>query len=303
LFRLLRRAALVLALLATACGSPSGPSENPEPRPAPSAAPPRVVIVSMDGVRPDAVSQGDAPNLARLAARGAFTWGAQTVFPPTTLPAHASMLSGYLPPAHGILFNELRPARGPIPCATVFSVARAAGLRTALVAGKDKFGQLNKPGSLDDFLIVDGDPAVASEAVVRIAAGFDLVFAHLPQTDLAGHAHGWMSAAYMAQLGRSDEALGRILAATPSTSTVIVTADHGGHDRVHGALIWEDMTIPWVMAGPLVMPGSLGGRVSTADTAATALAVLGLRLPPDAVGRVVEDAFVHTATAAVQIRP
>jgi hypothetical protein len=64
----------------------------------PSAA--RVLILSIDGLRPDAIynSQTDkvkAPFLYALSQAGAASWTAQTVKPSTTLPGHAAMLSGY----------------------------------------------------------------------------------------------------------------------------------------------------------------------------------------------------------------
>ena len=60
------------------------------------------------------------------------------------------------------------------------------------------------------------------------------MFVHLPQTDLAGHSQGWMSSAYLDAVAGADRAVGRVLAALPAGTTVIVTADHGGHDWTHG---------------------------------------------------------------------
>jgi arylsulfatase A-like enzyme len=52
------------------------------------------------------------------------------------------------------------------------------------------------------------------------------------------------------------------------------------------------MTIPWIVAGPGVVPGSkLSRRVVVYDTAATAMWALGLDLPSDLDGRPVLEAF------------
>ena len=254
--------------------------------------PPRVVIFSIDGLRPDALLQAGAPAIAGLAARGASTWRAQTVMPSTTLPSHASMLSGYVPSAHGITWDDYRPENGPIAVPTVFSIARAAGLRTVLVAGKEKFRQLDVPGMVQRFDLCAGDDQeVATRAVGEAMAGFDLMFVHLPQTDLTGHAQGWMSAAYLDAIAGADRAVGRVLAALPAGTTVIVTADHGGHDWSHGTTQAADMLIPWVVAGPRVAARTLTTRVVTTDTAATAAWVLGLSLAGGATGRPVLEAF------------
>src|SRR5262249_25515544 len=144
--------------------------------------------------------------LPDLAARGAYTWQAQTIMPSTTLPAHASMLSGFLPSAHGITWDDYRPEKGTIGVPTVFAVARAAGLRTRLLTGKEKFRQLDSPGAIQRFdLCAGNDQEVTARAVGEAQSGFDLMFVHLPQTDLTGHAQGWMSAAYLDAVAGADQ--------------------------------------------------------------------------------------------------
>src|SRR5262249_24431193 len=196
----------------------------------------------------------------------------QTIMPSTTLPSHASMLSGYPPSAHGITWDDYEADKGPIVVPTMFAIARAAGLRTVLVAGKAKFRQPDIPRPLDRCDPPAGeDPAVASRAMAEAAGGFDLMFVHLPQSDLTGHARGWMSAAYLEAVAGADAAIGRVLAALPPGTTVIVTADHGGHVNNHGTTDPSDMTIPWIVSGPGVAAHPLTRRVNTTDTAATAL--------------------------------
>jgi hypothetical protein len=79
---------------------------------------------------------------------------------------------------------------------------------------------------------------------------------------------------------------------------VILTADHGGSGRDHGGSSRANSTIPWVIAGPGIAPQAIGCRISTMDTAATALRVLGLGLPAGAAGVVVSGVFVPTASSA-----
>jgi predicted AlkP superfamily pyrophosphatase or phosphodiesterase len=296
--RLLGLAAAVAFAVGCGHSAATAPSAPVAATPIPSPTPPRVVIVSIDGLRPDALLQSGAPAILGLAARGAYTWGAQTVMPSTTLPSHASMLSGYTPAAHGITWDEYRPEKGTIPVPTVFSVARAAGLRTVLVAGKEKLRQLDVPGMVQRFDMCAGDDEeVATRATSEALSGFDLMFVHLPQTDLIGHARGWMSASYLDAVAGADRAVGRLVAALPEGTTIIVTADHGGHDWNHGTTQGADMTIPWVVAGPRVAVRPLSTRVQTTDTAATAAWVLGLGLPAGATGRPVLEAFVPVASA------
>jgi predicted AlkP superfamily pyrophosphatase or phosphodiesterase len=268
---------------------------------APAATPPaRVVIFSVDGLRPDALG-ARTPVIKSLALRGAYTFQAQTIMPSTTLPSHASMLSGYPPSAHGITWDDYEADKGPIGVPTVFAIARAAGLHTVMVAGKDKFRQLEIPGTVERFDLCSGqDDEVASRAMAEATGGFDLMFVHLPQTDLTGHAKGWMSSAYLDAVAGADAAIGRVLAVLPTGTTVIVTADHGGHAYNHGTTEAVDMTIPWILSGPGVAAHALAARVNTTDTAATAVWVLGLRLGAGATGQPVAEAFT-AGTAPVRL--
>jgi predicted AlkP superfamily pyrophosphatase or phosphodiesterase len=289
----------LVALVLGACGHRAA---NPAAATSglPSIAPPsaRVVIFSVDGLRPDALG-ARTPVMKALATGGAYTFQAQTIMPSTTLPSHASMLSGYPPSAHGITWDDYQADKGPIPVPTVFAVARAAGLHTVVVAGKEKLRQLDIPGTIERFdLCASEDQEVASRAMAEAAGGFDLMFVHLPQTDLTGHAKGWMSAAYLDAVAGADAAIGRVLAALPAGTTVIVTADHGGHVNNHGTTDASDMTIPWIVSGPRVAVHALATRVNTTDTAATALWVLGLRLGAGATGHPVAEAFTAAAPTA-----
>jgi len=283
-------------LAAAACGGgPAGPSDLPTPQPTPTPSP-KAVVISIDGLRPDAFTTAagaSAPNIVGLSRRGAYTWSAQTIVPAMTLPAHSSMLSGVPPTVHGLTWDDWRPDKGCITVPTVFGIARAAGLRTVMVVGKEKFRQIEAPDTVSSFVLATGgDADVANQAIVQVQAGFDLMFVHFPDTDLTGHARGWMSAPYLAKVTEADHAVGRLLSALPPETTVILSADHGGHSNTHGLPMPEDMTIPWVIAGPRVSGGrELQRPVRTVDTAATALYVLGLSLPSNVSGIVVAEAF------------
>lgn len=294
--RALRHLALaLLGCLGTACGgNPSTLPPTPTPTP-PVAAPVRVVIVSIDGLRPDAVQQVNPPNLSALAKKGSSSWKAQTITPSNTLPSHISMLSGYPPSRHGVTWDDYLPANGTIRVPMVFVAARASGRRSALVAGKEKFNTLRDTREMDVFVGgTRADADVTEQAVAQLFAGVDLLFVHLPDVDLSGHASSWMSAAYRDNVARADVALGRIMAALPENTTLIVTADHGGHGTGHGTTDPLDMTIPWIIAGPRIRQDyAIAAPVSTMDTAATAAFLLGLTLPTDVGGKPVLEAFAR----------
>ena len=196
-----------MASLAGCGGNPVAPSAPPPlPVNAPSAAPGKVAIISIDGLRPDALLTVGAPNILTLADRGAYSWQAQTVMPSTTLPSHISMLSGFPPEVHGIVWDDYIKERGPIPVPTLFGVARSLGRRTAVMAGKHKFTYFCEgPGRSDVCTITsNGDDEVTSGAVSSRAV--DLLFVHLPDVDVNGHRSGWMSDAYLTAVRQADVA-------------------------------------------------------------------------------------------------
>ena len=112
-------------------------------------APPLVIMVSVDGLRPDYVTAADThglkiPALRRFLADGAFAEGVQGVIPTTTYPSHTTLLTGVWPARHGIFANTVfDPARGSerawywyaddIQVPTLWDAAARAGWKTASV--------------------------------------------------------------------------------------------------------------------------------------------------------------------------
>jgi predicted AlkP superfamily pyrophosphatase or phosphodiesterase len=258
-----------------------------------------VVVVSIDGLRPDAIARHRATMLGRLVADGRATLDARTILPSKTLPSHTSMLTGQPPDRHGITWNDDEVVgRGLVPVPTVFGVAHAAGLPTAAFFSKAKFRHLMVPGTLDYAQAPRGwwgrwSAERTTRDVARYLAGGArpaLLFVHLGEPDFAGHAVGWMSWLYGRGVRTADEALARLIDAADAAFgrgryTLIVTADHGGHGRDHGTADARDVTIPWLAWGQGIVPGPLPAGIRTMDTAATALWLLGLPTPADWVGR------------------
>jgi predicted AlkP superfamily pyrophosphatase or phosphodiesterase len=257
----------------------------------------RVLILSIDGLRPEAISLAPMPNLQNFMRTSAYTLNAQTIRPSVTLPSHASMLTGYCPSDHGVDWNDYIPERGYALGTDLFDTAHAAGLETWMVVGKRKLEQITEPSSLTDFIYVaDRDLVVTERLLTEFPENFGVLFVHFATPDAMGHVYGWLSPEQLSVVFRADEAFGQILAALDarnlrSETLIIVTADHGGHDTSHGSSMPEDMNIPWIASGPGIRPGPLTTTVHTMDTAATAAYALGLEFPADWDGVPIFDAF------------
>ena len=168
-----------------------------------------------------------------------------------------------------------------------------------MIVGKPKLEHLVLPNSVDNYTYAGFlDTQVGNEAVLVIEAGLpNVLFIHLPDVDSAGHLTGWMSAGQLLALSLTDGVVGQIVAALNTRgyldkTLLILTADHGGHDNLHGTDVPEDMTIPWLAVGPGVAPGTaLQSNIVVYDTAATALYVLNLPIPEVWDGRPVLEIF------------
>lgn len=265
--------------------------------PAPAAR--QVVILSLDGARADAVRAAIPP---ALAARGAVSWTAKTTLPSSTLPAHASMLSGVGPSVHGVRFNDWRRGDPYFARATVFTEVTRAGGRAVVLVHKAKLLMLAPPGSVasvQHLLYPRYRQADVVEAAARLFAEGRpaLLFVHVADPDDAGHRYGWMSEPYLRVIAGVPTLIERLLralddAGAAGQALLVVTADHGGHGTTHGTSRPEDVTIPWLAFGGLARPGvGIAQRIVTYDTAATALAALGLSAPGDWQGRPVREAL------------
>ena len=269
-----------------------------------------VFIISFDQGNPDLIRKSDMPTFHQMAAEGAHDWSAFTIVPSLTLPAHTSMLTGVGPQAHQILWNDYQTNKGLVKVPTIFSLAKARGLTTAMFVGKEKFKHLELPGSID--ALVWPQPEDDAKSVARSFAAAvgklkpNLCFIHFRDPDTMGHKYGADAPEKIKALKDCDDALKIIMDAIQAAgltdrSVVILTADHGSHNvknkegntvGTHGSAETEDVLIPWIIWGKGVKKNfSITAPVVQYDTAATALWLLNIPLPESFWGRPVTSAF------------
>ena len=300
-------AALLIAVIgASACAARYVRSAALPSHPLPATSVSRhVLVVSVDGLRPDAIAAYGAPTLQRLMREGSYTLSATTIDPSKTLPSHTSMLTGQPPERHGVLWNNVITADAdPIDLPNVFSVARAHGYSTAAFFSKAKFQSLQRVGTLDYSQAPGGwfgrwssDRTMSDVAAYLQAARPNVLFIHLADVDAAGHRVGWMTPAYGRAVLTVDAAISQLLdlaerAYGTGKFSLIMTADHGGHGTGHGSKDPRDVTIPWIAWGQGVKQGILNEPpVRTMDTAATVLWLLGIAEQSDWAGAAVIRAY------------
>src|ERR1700733_6327777 len=108
-----------------------------------------VLMISIDGLKPEYITQADAhgmklPYLRTLLAKGTYADGVVDIWPAITYPSHTTLITGVWPAENGIennqVFDPEQKFRGAwnwyasaIRVPTLWQVAHHAGLRTASV--------------------------------------------------------------------------------------------------------------------------------------------------------------------------
>ena len=256
----------------------------------------KALLFIVDGMRPDGLRQADTPIMDSLIASGAHSFEARTVMPSITLPCITSLFLGVKPERHGVTTNTWEPQAWPVP--SLFEVIHEAGLQTAFFYNWEQLRDVSRPGALNAsfFLRNCDDPTGAGDRELAALAAdwlrgkeIDFAAVYLGATDVAGHDTGWMTAQYLKCVASADHCIGTVSEVFSKDVGIIVTADHGGHERAHGTECEEDMTIPFIVAGPGVPKNyTIQRQVAITDIAPTVTALLGLKTPSEWIGQAIE---------------
>ena len=285
--------------------------------------------MTIDTVRADHLgAYGDAraetPNLDRLAREGVrFDQASSAV--PLTLPSHATILSGLLPPHHGLRSNG--SGRFPEGDATLATGLQAAGFRTGAFVGSyvldHRFGLDRGFDLYDDEIPRNPDAAAALEAeragsiVVDRALGWleksdgrpffawvHLYDAHAPYVPPEPFRSRHADSPYDGEIASVDFQVGRLLAwldlkALAANTVVAVAADHGEAlgehgELTHGFFLYEPtLHVPLLIRAPRLSPGRvLRTPVSLTDLAPTLAGLLRSPLAGKLDGRDLSAALV-----------
>ncbi len=253
---------------------------------------PKVLLIGLDGVRPDALAAANTPQLDALIEKGAYSDQALAVLPTVSGPNWSSMLTGVTPAKHGVFdnsfggsnftdyphfFARLKEAR---PGLFAASFVHWTPIQTEIVSGADiSVGNLS-------------DAAVAARAtdLLLSAARPDVIFLHFDDVDGAGHAGGFSptSPGYLAAIETTDGHVGTVLTALEQRLAgargrqeawlVLVSTDHGGLGTSHGGSSLEERTTFLIASGGAVPPGeTLSPPPDIYDIPVTAMAYLGVQ--------------------------
>ena len=289
--------------VALLCGAAAG-SATAQP-------PPKVLLIGIDGVRPDVLAEVPTPNIDSLAANGWYTAAARTTTPSVSGPSWSSMLTGVWPEKHGVTNNSftgrdydtwpgfLTRAERERPELSTFAAVDWLPLAELPEGGPVLSAAIDKRVVVDGYDLgwAEADGEIASRAVLHLVGEDpDAMFVYLGNPDETSHQHGSIGTEYREAIALADWHVGMLIDAVrvrrhtrDENWLVLISTDHGRReDGGHGGDSPEEMTIFILASG---LGGAADGRGATAawpppgpasivDVAVTALHHLGIEIDP-----------------------
>ncbi len=289
--------ALALLLPLAACTTAPAPSAS-APTSMAAAAPPKLLLISIDGLRADALDRGLTPNLQRMIDGGVRARWMTPSYPSLTFPNHYTIVTGLRPDHHGIVNNSMEDAtlgrfelgnRDAVTTSAwwggepIWVGAENAGVRTATTSwpGSESAIRGVRPSQ---WRVYDSKEPLEQRAgtVLDWLAQADadaprLTTLYMEHVDKAGHNYGPESKQYADAIVRADLIVGQVLdglqqSGLAATTNVIVVSDHGMASVADGHVIaTESMADPAiarnVSQGQSVGFAPVAGRESEAEAA------------------------------------
>lgn len=209
-----------------------------------------VLLVLIDGVRPDVLESAHTPHMDSLRRDGTSTLHAWSTWPSITLAGIPTVHTGAPPEVH-----RVRDWQGPIHAETLVEVFREYGLQSALVGCDPILGGYTTAYVTGHRYVEDPGyfPSLAISWLKEHRPFF--LFLYDPKPDAAGHAHGHNSAQYRRSIETADTQIGRLLATIDEEglrekSLVVITTDHGMTERSHSYGYLTDRLVFSIWRGP-----------------------------------------------------
>ena len=245
----------------------------------------KVILISIDGMRPDGLQQCGNPYVKELEKTCAYTYKGRSVNPSVTFPCHFSMTHSVTPQRHGILTNTYVPQVRPIK--GLFEVIAEHKGVGAFYYGWEPLRDIARPGTLKFATYINSysdEPTdtLLTDACIEQVERYkpDFAFLYMVETDeKGGHDSGWMTDEYLRRTSIAIDNVKRVIERFGEEYSVVIMADHGGHDRTHGTLMDEDMTIPFFFYGKQFESGEIDREVSLLDIAPTIVKLM--EIEPD----------------------
>ncbi|XP_063613826.1 venom phosphodiesterase 2-like [Penaeus indicus] len=240
----------------------------------PSLCPPTfdrhpLILVSMDGFKPEYLSRGKTPTILALANRGVRSPYMKPSYPTATIPNHYTIATGMYPPAHGIVANkfydpvfdaEFRIGSAPESFKKrywggepIWKTAENQGLR----AGTYYWPGSEVDGNQPSYWFRYNESIPFEDRVEQVLAWLDLPPAQRPQfltlymhePDRTGHNFGPAAPEVDEMLTRVDSIIRLLVDGLEkrklfSCTNLIILSDHGMSEAGQDKALFLDQYIP-----------------------------------------------------------
>ena len=270
---------------------------------------PHVLVIGIDGLRPDAMQQAKTPNIDALIQNGAVSFHCQVLGEryrkndTVTAPGWSSILTGVWADKHGVQDNSFKGKnfdayshlfariKSQFPSLKTASFLDLPRTNECVVAHADfQYGYQESTAARSR---AEKDALIATEASKLIAANdYRAVFVYFGNCDGVGHRMGFHPSVpqYRDVIHQTDSYIGQLLSAIKSRPNhenenwlILLSADHGGKGTGHsrGQKVPEILNVPFIVSGEAAKRGALDDKVYIVDIATTALIHLGVTVKPE----------------------
>ena len=217
----------------------------------------KVLIIGIDGCRPDALQQANTPNIDALQAQAVYSYYALNDDITYSGPGWSAMLTGVWSPKHGVTDNSFagsdyenyphfiqRVEEYDSDLYTV-SISQWHPINNNILAGDADYtyNAINQMQvtSIARTQLTDEDP--------------DVIFLHYDNVDHAGHSTGFSpsNGSYISSIESVDQQVRLVLNALEGRPTypsedwlILLSTDHGGQGNSHGGTSIEEETIFYI---------------------------------------------------------
>lgn len=276
--------------------------------------PNRLLVIGMDGCRPDALAAAKTPHLDALIEDGAFSNHTQILGEryrkndTVSGPGWSSFLTGVWADKHGVQDNSFegknyeafphffKHVKAKWPDARTGSFVNWEPIDTHIVEAAD-VRVVHPSKGADGY--TETDTLLAREASQFLSEGEPHVaMVYFGAIDETGHAFGFHPDVpkYIRAIETIDEHVGEVIAAMKRRANyakenwlVVVSTDHGGKDKGHGGGhdVPEILTTFLIVSGPAATKGTIDQPTHIVDVSVTGLAHLGVETSPELDGKAI----------------
>jgi len=271
--------------------------------------PQHVILIGLDGFGAKALQLAETPRFNDMIANGSVSVTTRSVMPTSSGPNWTSMLTATIPLHHGVINNNwsrdsytitpsLENNVGAFPSLFDFIRDQRPNAKAHMFY---EWGGMAKTLDMDmphKVVLRDDADLLFEEAVETFFEEKpEFLFLAIDETDGFGHSYGWNTQGYLDGISKWDAKIGEFVDQLQSANlmentVIIITGDHGGIGTSHGGDSPDEMEIPVIIYGKGVTRGKLIDQTHLiTDIPATIAALLGIELPGECTGKIIQQAF------------